>query len=307
MTLRFDIAPGSPEWHEIRMENVGASETAALHGLQADYAPSAYTLWAVKSGRIPPQPVDSSPGTRVWRGKLMEPVIVEMARQQFKLSIRYPGPYAVNDDCEGMAASLDGVIEEPGEVETKLGFRGPGLLETKCLSYRSWKEHWTQNEPNYPTILQSQHGIDCAKFGWGIVVADVQETGLIAYRYRMRPPTINVLRAKVKDFWERVRTGRPPDVDATASTAQALRDSFPPRALPEALELSTEFDTIAHLFDVTRVGIKEEEKKEALCRNQLIAGLAGVTEARTENYRISYRPDKNGKRTLRVEPRIGQL
>ncbi len=138
------------------------------------------------------------------------------------------------------------------------------------------------------------------------MVADVQETGLIAYRYRMRLPTVQALRAKVSDFWQRVRTRRPPDVDATESTARALRDSFPPRVLPEALELSEEFDTIAHLFDVTKEGIKEEEKKEALCKNQLIAGLAGVTEARTGNYRITYRPDKNGKRTLRVEPRIGQ-
>lgn len=304
MTLRYDIIHGSPEWHGIRMKHIGSSETAALHGLQADYAPSAYTLWAVKSGRIQPQPVDDSPGTRVWRGKLMEPVIVEMARQQFKLSITYPGPYAINDDVEGMAASLDGVIDEPGEIETKLGFHGPGLLETKCLSYRSWKESWTNNEPNYPTILQSQHGIDCAKFGWGVVVADVQETGLVAYRYKARYPTIQQLRAKVKDFWWRVNNGRPPDVDATASTAQALRDSFPARTLPEPLELSVEYDAIAHLYDVTKVGIKEEEKKETLCKNQLIAGLAGITEARTENYRITYRPDKNGKRTLRVEPRI---
>lgn len=304
--LRYDIIHGSPEWHEIRAKHIGSSETAALHGLQADYAPSAYTLWAVKSGRIPPQPVDDSPGTRVWRGKLMEPVIVEMARQQFKLSIRYPGPYAINDDCPGMAASLDGVIEEPGEVETKLGFHGPGLLETKCLSYRSWKENWTQNEPNYPTILQSQHGIDCAKFEWGIVVADVQETGLIAYRYKARQPTIKVLRDKITDFWERVRTKRPPDVDATESTARALRDSFPPRTLPEAMELDAAYDTIAHLYDVTKEGIKQEEKKKDLCWAHLVQALEGVTEARTENYRISYRPDKNGKRTLRIEPRTAQ-
>ncbi len=50
---------GSPfanpaEWHAQRARNVGASEIAALFGVQPDYALSHYALWHVKAGKAPP-------------------------------------------------------------------------------------------------------------------------------------------------------------------------------------------------------------------------------------------------------------
>ncbi len=75
MTFHPEIKPDTPEWHAIRMKHIGGSEISALFGVQPEFAQSAFTLFMVKSGKIPAPPVDDSPGTRIWYGKRLEPAI----------------------------------------------------------------------------------------------------------------------------------------------------------------------------------------------------------------------------------------
>lgn len=303
MTLRYDIIQRSPEWHRWRETHLGSSEIASLFGVQSDFAMSAFTLHQVKAGIIPPPPVESGPGSRVWFGVKMEPIIVEMAAELYKWpSIRFPGPYAIDDQCAGMAASLDALILEPGPEEAHLGFRGPGVLEVKRSEWLAHSRAYTNNEPPYQVILQCQHGAACAGVSWGVVVVLVGELGLLSYRYAARPGTASVIRNAVTRFWEDVRNGTPPNPDHTASSSAALREMFPARVDAPALDLmkDTETDVTAAAFLIAGAHRKESNKIYDGQRNLLKWRLKEATQAETENHWISGAPDKNGTVRIRV-------
>ncbi len=303
MVLRYDIIQGTPEWHEFREENVGSSDISGLFGIQSDFAMSAFTLHQVKAGIIPPPPVDDSPGTRVWFGKRLEPTIVGMAAELYKWpDIRYPGPYAIDDQCPGMAASLDALILAPGPEELRLGYKGAGVLEVKRSNWLAHARAYSNNEPPYQVILQCQHGAACAGVSWGVVVVLVGELGLVAYRYAARPGTAAVIRNAVRKFWDDVRNGREPNPDHTASSAATLRDMFPSRVDAPPLDLlnDSEADAIAAAFLVAGVHQKEAGRLYDTQRNWLKWKLKGVPQAETENHWIGGAPDKNGAVRIRV-------
>lgn len=307
--LDWTLVHGTDAWHARRLSAIGASEIASLFGLQSDFAMSAFTLHQVKSGLIPPPPVDQSPGTRVWRGKRLEPVLADMAAEQFGWQIRYPGPFAVDDKCEGMTSSLDAVIEAPAPDEEKLGFVGPGCLEIKHSQHRAFKQSWTNNEPPYQVILQSQHQLACSGLSWGVVVVDVGETGLIAYRYRARERTARLIRDAVAKFWEGVRDGVPPDPDGTESTAQALKALFPPAEEGKVWESPSqaamdELDVTAAAFLIAGENEKVSKRVRSEQRNMILWALKGAVRAETENHWLSAKPDVRGAVRVHVAEKL---
>lgn len=300
------ILQGSPEWHARRLEHVGSSEISSLFGVQEGYAASAFTLHQVKSRKMPPQPVDDAPGGRVWMGRHMEPVIAAMAKELYRWpGLEYPGPWCTDDVQPGMAASLDGIIMEPGPEEQALGFQGPGLLETKFIQWLAFRQSWTNGEPPYQTILQAQHGCACAGLNWGCVVVLVGEMGLQAYRYRARENTINLIRQRVADFWDGVRNNRPPDPDATASSAAALKQMFPGNDRLPPLWLDDEdSDTLAAAFLIARANRQESNRVYELQRNLLLWKLKGATAAETFNHYIDAQVDSRGTVRMTVREKV---
>lgn len=263
---------------------------------------SAFTLHQVKSGLIPPPPVDDTPGSRVWYGKRMEPVIGQMAAEMFGWEIRAPGPFAVDQACAGMSASLDGIIMAPGERERVLRYQGPGLLEVKRAEWLAHKRSWENGEPPMQIVLQAQHGMACAGLTWGVVVVLVGELGLIAYRYPADPDTARAIRAQVAEFWRGVRDGVSPNPDATASSAAALKALFPSRVDLPTLDLTADEETDVLCFGLKMAAenLKLSTKVANGYKNMIRFALKGATQAETVNHFISAEPDKNGRVTLRV-------
>jgi predicted phage-related endonuclease len=237
MTLRWDVVQGEQAWLDLRAGYIGGSEIAGLFGVQQDWGMSRFTLHMVKSGRIKAPEIDDSPGSRIWFGKRKERLIAEMAAELFGWKIR-PGPYAIDDACEGMAASLDFVIDEPGDEEARMGFEGPGYLEIKLVDFLVHRREWTGGEPPFSVLLQHQHGLACSGYGWGVIVCEIGGNELRAYRYASRPRNADMIREKVAEFWAAVREDRVPNTDGTDSTAQALRDLYATVRNTNALDLS---------------------------------------------------------------------
>lgn len=299
------ILQGTPEWHARRLENVGSSEVASLFGVQEAYAASAFTLHQVKSRKMAPQPVDDSPGGRIWMGRHMEPIIASMAKELYRWPVlEYPGPWCTDDVQPGMSASLDGIIE-PGPEEAALGFYGPGLLETKFIQWLAYRKSWTNGEPPYQTILQAQHGCACAGLGWGCVVVLVGEMGLQVYRYRAREHTISLIRDRVKDFWDGVKADRPPDPDHTASSAAALKEMFPGNeGLPPLWFDDEDSDTLAAAFLIAQANKQESNRVYELQRNLLLWKLKGHTAAESFNHWIDANVDKRGAVRMSVREKV---
>lgn len=288
--VKLTIEEHSEAWHEIRRQNIGGSEIAGLFGLQPDYGQSAFTLHMVKSGRIPPPPVDDSPGSRIWFGTQLEPIIARMAAAIFGWQIE-KGGYCLDDTTPGMACSQDYVILAPGPEERALGFEGPGNLQIKNIDALAHREKWVNGEPPYHILLQNQHEIACSGLSWGVIVGLVGGNRVDAYRYAARPKIIDMIRARVAEFWDGVGAGKPPLVDGSNSAGEAIRAMFPALADDEEVDLTShneaqeicagwlvakaDRDAAAARFDEynNRLKLLMEGKKRALATGFAIKGV----------------------------------
>ena len=292
MTLHWDIVQGSDDWHHEREENIGSSEIAVLFGCGEPYHPSLYELWAWKSGRASEPKIDDRPGSYIWYGKQMEPVIANMAALLNGWRIR-PGPYAIDDECEGMAASLDFVIDEPGPAEIELGFTGPGVLEIKNINVFQHREKWVDDQPTDPVVLQLQDETACSGYTWGAVCSLVGGNDLRTYRFPARAKIHRMIRDRVTDFWRRVAEGDAPPIDGKAGTGRALDEMYEPRGHHGVLELtSDEAETAAYAFFLAAAHKEASDRIHAECENVLKDLLAGAMRARTAHHRIVRRGRK---------------
>lgn len=281
------IKEHTPEWHAIRQQNVGGSESASLFGVQADYGMSRYTLHMVKSGKIPPPIVDQSPGSRVWFGIHKEPSIARNAALLFGWDI-VKGTYVTDDTTSGMAASIDFEITEPGEAEKELGFTGPGVLQIKNVNFLVHARSWVNDEPPYHILIQLQHEIACLGYSWGVIAAEIGGDELRAYRYAIRPRTVDAIREKIADFWQSVRDNKPPLTDDTKSTAEALAALFPPvdNELPVDLSDNAEIEEVCNGFLVSAADLRGAKKAHQGWANRLRELMEGRKRAVCSNYQI---------------------
>lgn len=100
--LRIPIA-SEAQWLDLRRQNVGASEIAALLGSHPYL--SAYGLAGDKSGRIPKQYHDSA---AMERGRELEPIAIR------KLGRMFPH-WPTGDDIEQMFRREDEQLERPAD------------------------------------------------------------------------------------------------------------------------------------------------------------------------------------------------
>lgn len=305
MTRLTTIAEHTPDWHAIRLKNIGGSEIAGLFGVQADYAQSAYTLHMVKSGRIPAPPVDDSPGSRIWFGIKLEATIAQIAAELHGWDIQ-KGGYCTDDTTPGMACSLDYIITKPGPEEIKLGFTGPGVLQIKNVDGLQFRQKWTSDEPPFPILLQLQHEIACADCTWGVIVGMVGGNELPAYRYARREKTITLIRARVAAFWTGLRDARPPLVDGSDSTAAAVAELYPALGIELPLDLTTdnEMPEICAGLIVATADRKGAEENEREFKTRLAEKLKGHKHAVCSGYALNgvFTAANPGQRAGDIDP-----
>lgn len=185
-------------WHELRAQNIGGSDVAALFGLSP--FTTRWQLWMEKAGKLPPE--DLSDNMSVQAGTFLETGIANWAAHRWGMSIEKVTDYYTADDCPGMGASLDFATDAGIPVEIKWSAFGDGW------DYDG--EVITSAPENY--ILQVQHQMACAgaEYGWLIALLRNEPR-------RMKIPRndniIDTMKAEIAAFWESVRNGVEPDVD----------------------------------------------------------------------------------------------
>jgi predicted phage-related endonuclease len=303
--LHHGVVQGSADWHEIRAKHIGSSECPGLFNVQAGWGQSRFTLWQVKSGIIPPPPVDDSIGSLVWFGKKLEPIIGAMAAEIYDWDI-VPGPYATDDECPGSGASLDFYAKRPGPEEELLGYTGPGVIETKNIGLVQFFRDWTGGEPPWHIIIQLQQLLACSGCEWGAVAPLVDGNQIPVYRYKARPHVIDAIRREVTDFWQSVRDRRPPPIDGSNSTADTLKTLFPPRPDDEVLDLmrDNEMPTLAAGWIVAEADFKSAEKRFLEVKNQIAAKMKGSKNAICNGFEIrgTFNPGSPGAHAGDLQP-----
>lgn len=248
------IPQNRDEWLKLRRSFVGGSDVASLLGLQKDTRTSAFTLYHIKRGEE--QEPDLSGDDRVEDGILFEDAIAQSAARREKWTLK-PGVFATDDHCPGSAATLDRCVD-PGPEDVANGFVGPGALEAKMVAWDVYMEDWLGDEPPFHIQLQLQQQLACTGWQWGAIVALVGGR-YWCKRYMRDDEVISVIREKVTEFWEMVRSDTPPAVDHRKSTLTTLKHLYPRPDESKVIDMSHD-NHLPELWDRC-VRLTEERKR----------------------------------------------
>lgn len=289
------------EWHAIRLKHVGGSESAALMGCQEDYQLSAFALWQVKSGRIPPPEVT---GPRIEAGKRLEGAIAEWIAFGENWKIEQFKGYAECDSFAGMGCTPDFRILNREE--------GVGLLQIKNVDSLVHKRKWTNGEPPMSVLIQVQHEMHSTGLKYCYVGALVGGNEPVTYRVDYRPKIGAEIEKRVRAFWDSIKAGQEPAVDGSDTTAAALAAMYPEAEPAKAIDLTqdNEFAIRWGAFKQARMDRQAAEKSEQSSKNWIMAKIgdaeliryngAIVGTAKTQ-HRKAYSVKESSSRVLRTK------
>jgi putative phage-type endonuclease len=296
----YPIPATREEWLKLRKDYVGASEVAALLGVQADYQLSPFALHMVKAGKIEAPEIG---GERMDWGNDFEDAIARTAcrREGWRM---LPGVFAVDDEIPGSSATLDRVVM-PSLVDEAAGYVGPGALECKNVDFIAYRDKWHDDDPPPWILIQMQDQLACSGYRWGAVTACIAGNEYYCRRYFRHEGIIAAIRQAKTDFWAAVKADRPPAADRYESTGVALGRLYP-RHNSELVDL-TQDNELPELVDQAidlaarrKAILADEEKVKNLIRQKLgpneralVAG--GRTVTRSVGQDIPDRPANPGE------------
>lgn len=205
-------------WLAARQLGLGSSDAPTIMGCNPYQSP--YSLWAIKCGLITPDNLDDN--EKVYFGNLLEPIICDEYGRRTGRTLVDHGRYTqqIHPDMEWMTATLDReIVAEPSQD------RPTGALEVKSTSAylsRQWDE-----EPPLMAQVQLQHALAVTGWRWGSVAGLIGGQRFLYQDIQRNSEFIQLLIDKEGEFMELVRRGVPPEVDASDSTAETLRDLYP--------------------------------------------------------------------------------
>lgn len=267
------------EWHEIRQRHVGASEVAALFGVQPDYMHGLYGLWSIKSGLITPPTVDND---RVKWGNRLEASIAQGCADDQGWDIR-KGGYFEDDLCPGLGASLDYVIIS--EVEGK---KGPGVLEIKNVDYLVHQSKWSDGRPPLHIILQLQQQLAATGYQWGVICELVGGNTLLLYYYDAHQKLIQKIRQKINAFWQSLHEKKQPPIDDSPLNGEILKTIYSPSSR-ELIDFSSdnELPGLCQSYIKLSEEIKERTKERNQIKNSIMDKMGNNQCAITSGFQIS--------------------
>lgn len=268
-----------------REEGIGSSEVAAALGLNPWR--SAWSVWAEKSGLVPP--FQGNAATE-W-GTRLEPVIAAAWSDETGLPVREVRTYQHPVE-EWAFASPDRLFSDDD---------GDAILEVKTASINAasdWGEPGTDAIPRHYRI----------QVAWQMYVTGIQRAEVAVliggsdFRRYVIPhaPTLEAaIASRAKAWWERhIRDGHEPEMTGTASEKAELGALFSETS-GEIRNDGPDTDALVDEYREARENAKKWGRLLVL-RENTIRRLIGPDEGiEGPGYRITYKHDKRGVRTLR--------
>jgi putative phage-type endonuclease len=283
-----------------RLRGIGASEAAVILGLAKYKSP--FALYHEKLGLEAPSPAETEAAE--WGLILEEPIATRFERDTNR-HVYAPPPHSIfiHDSLPWMLASLDRVTEHEINGE-KIAV--PLELKTADASLRAeWKD-----EIPLSYMIQVQHQIAVFDTPSASIAALVGGNTFYWADVQRDQAFIDALIEQEEAFWQRCIAHNPPDVDASKSTAEALRalygrDNGQLVQLPmEALDWDSDFQRY-------KLEMDDAEGKYNLAKHRIIEALKEASAGQLPNgtvftYKAQTRPAGVTKEsTFRVLRRKG--
>lgn len=278
-------------WLEERRKNLGASDMAAILGLNPRTTP--WQVWADKTGRLEPEP--STAAQRA--GLLYERAILDYAEDVLGDADR---DVLVTCPTAPMAATCDAIIRSTGHpVEAKTtGITGP--------VFGDWGEEFSDDVPEYYAI-QVHAQLVCTRAEIAHLFALVAGRGTLQFVIERNDRIADILQEHATRWWDtHIVRDIPPDITSTPSdVVKRLRREEGKRIQLPSLDLLDQYEQARQQrLDAEKI---EDAAKAALLSSLGDAELGEASDGRLVSFKQTTRNEKAREarviqyRTLRVK------
>ena len=244
-------------WLEARRHHIGASEVAAVLGVDPWRGPLAVYEAKINGS-------SQSDADYLAFGRDVEGAIANLYAHRTGRPVRDLGASEIqyHPEYPWIGATLDRVTE--GTPSEPAPGDGPGPLELKHVSKFQSPEDWKADPPlNYQIQLQIQ--MSCTGAQWGCLAGMFPGYQLAWVDVKRNDSFLAAAYPILAEFWERVQRKDPPPPDGTTGTGDAIKRLWP-RESPEKtitieddriLSLVTEWDGLKGAEREAQKRIKE--------------------------------------------------
>lgn len=278
-----------------RLGRIGSSDIAALAGVESFRTPIEVYRSCVEGW-------EPEPSEMMEIGELLEPVVLELYRRRSGLSLTRPGQI--------LHPVLSFAVDTPDAVAFDSATGRVVAVEAKsCIGWHAdeWGEPGTDQVPPKYLIQAQWHMLHLreSQESWAnIETCDVPVLigghDFRIYSVQWDPDLADSLVKIAADFAKRhIVPQVPPPVDATPAYSVFLRDTYRVDRAPIA-DASDRARTLAASLKVARDSVKRAEEIKRGLENQLKAEIAESAGVQGPGFRITWKANKNGVRSMRV-------
>jgi putative phage-type endonuclease len=252
----------SLEAHD-RSQYIGGSDMAAIIGCSPWKTP--YRLWLEKVGQYI-EPIDAEREKLFRRGKLLEPVVLEMARQEYGLEITANNKRYYDSELPFLSCEIDFEWQDVDGIQN---------ADVKTVHPRvayQWGEQGTDDIPVYYTV-QFLFGQMITERERTLCTALVGADDLRVYRTERDEDAITYLRGKAIDFWDMVQTRTPPPVTSIEDCNLAW-----PQDSGKAIQATAEIEEMIARHKMIKKSLAGDEAKCNLLELDIFKFMADSTE-----------------------------
>ncbi|WP_336801758.1 YqaJ viral recombinase family protein [Kaistia sp. MMO-174] len=197
-------------WLAARGQDVTASQIGALFG-EHEFL-TTFEIWATKTGRLA-RSSEETPAMQ--RGRLLEPVAVQLLRERFpkwKVEHNAAANIYFRDPAARLGGTPDVIVNAPD--------RGRGVIQIKSVEASVFRHKWHDadvDEPQPPLWIALQATLEAylTSSSWAAVAPLVIGHGLEMplIDIPLVPGVVEAMKVKAAEFWRLVAAGEEPPVD----------------------------------------------------------------------------------------------
>lgn len=289
--VKLDLQQRTDEWKAWRRGGIGSSDASAAVGLSR--WKDIHQLWAEKTGAIEEQDVV---GEFIELGNDLEDGIRRAAVRHLGVEIE-PGGCYQHGRFDWLRASIDGLTANADKA----------IVECKLVTINTfwrWGSEASGEVPaEYRCQILEQLMVTGAPYAW--LVALIAGSEIRIYKIKRDREAFDQLFAGLKRFWENVQSNTPPPIDETQGARDYMARRWPS---PENTIREATPEEIVKMDDLrlARMARKDAETVEGLAANTMIEAIGDLSGIRNGSEKVTFKPDKNGRKSLRCPRQWGK-
>jgi putative phage-type endonuclease len=266
---------------ELRKKGIGASEIAAIAGINPWM--SAHDVWCIKRGLA-----ESVENVKSRMGHRVEAAVCAEYCEDQGVEVEEVGTI-VHPQRDWQLATPDRRVK---------GHRR--LLEVKCVGWRM-AHHWGTEVDAIPEYYRPQveQQLEVCDLDECHVAAWIGGSDFRIYTIRRDRELARILTEIGERFWvDNVLGGVPPKVDGTEGARRMLEKLFPRNAKP-LLKATPDVEGIGLELLDARKTLERIERRKTELENRIIEAVGDADGIVADDWRVTYRANKNNKRVFR--------